>query len=155
MARRVSCGTLVTVDGSQLLLGRFTGLTLWDIPKGLADPGEDHASAAARELEEETGLVAPVAALTPLGLHRYRPGKDLALFLWRVQAMPHPAALSCRSMFRSREGRWLPELDAFAVLPWAEALTRVGKNMARVLEEVRAGPDWPFPPPAGLPARGA
>jgi 8-oxo-dGTP pyrophosphatase MutT (NUDIX family) len=134
---KVSCGVVVTQDGTRLLIGRFTGLALWDIPKGLADPGESHDVAAARELEEETGLVAPVAALRPLGRHRYRPGKDLALFLWRVEAMPDPEALVCRSKFRDRSGRWLPELDAFAVLEWEAALSRLGKNMARVLGEVR------------------
>ncbi len=142
--RRVSCGVVVTDDGTRLVLGRFTGLSLWDIPKGLADPGEAHDVAAARELDEETGLLAPVSALRPLGLHRYRPGKDLALFLWQVEAMPDPATLTCRSTFRDRSGSWLPELDAFAVLGWDEALARVGKNMARVLGEVRAGADWPF-----------
>jgi 8-oxo-dGTP pyrophosphatase MutT (NUDIX family) len=135
----------VTRDGAELLLGRFTGLGLWDIPKGLADPGEDHRAAALRELEEETGLVAPPEALQPLGLHRYRPGKDLALFLWRVAAMPDPALLTCRSRFRSRDGRWMPELDAFAVLGWDDVLARVGRNLARVLADVRAGPDWPAP----------
>jgi 8-oxo-dGTP pyrophosphatase MutT (NUDIX family) len=89
-ARRTSCGVLVTDDGTRLLLGRFTGLALWDIPKGLADPGEAFDAAALRELSEETGLAAPPAALLPLGVHRYRPGKDLALFLWRVAAMPDP-----------------------------------------------------------------
>ena len=139
-----SCGVLVS-DGDHLLLGRFTGLTLWDIPKGLADPDEAHEAAARRELEEETGLQAPEGVLRPLGLHRYRPGKDLALFLWQVEAMPDPASLRCRSMFRSRRGDWLPEFDAFEVLDWKGALARVGRNMARVLGEVRAGPDWPFP----------
>jgi 8-oxo-dGTP pyrophosphatase MutT (NUDIX family) len=134
---RVSCGVVVTRDGTRLLIGRFTGLTLWDIPKGLADPGEAHDAAAVRELEEETGLAAPVGALLPLGRHRYRPGKDLVLFLWQVEAMPDPTALTCRSKFRDRAGRWLPELDAFAVPEWEEALGRVGKNMARVLGELR------------------
>lgn len=82
----------------------------------------------------------------PLGLHRYRPAKDLALFLWRVERMPDPQALACRCLFRARDGRWLPELDAFAVLEWEAALAGVGRNLARVLGEVRAGPDWPFPP---------
>ncbi len=128
---------MLVTDGVRLLLGRFTGLTLWDIPKGLAEPGEAHEAAAVRELEEETGLCVPPAALRPLGLHRYRPGKDLALFRWRVEAMPDPAGLVCRSMFRDRAGRSRPELDAFATPRWDEALTRVGRNMARVLEEVR------------------
>ena len=55
MARRTSCGVIVT-DGSVLLLGHATGSPRWDIPKGLAEPGEDFRSAALRELQEETGL---------------------------------------------------------------------------------------------------
>jgi 8-oxo-dGTP pyrophosphatase MutT (NUDIX family) len=136
---------VVTDGGARLLLGHFTRGVLWDIPKGLAEPGEDLAAAAVRELREETGLHAPPGALLPLGVHRYLPGKDLALFLWPVAEMPAPEGLRCTSWFRAPDGSRLPELDAFAVLPWAEALARVGRNLRRVLEEVRAGPDWPFP----------
>lgn len=141
---RTSCGVIVTDDGERLLLGRFTGLPLWDIPKGLADPGEDFPEAAARELWEETGLTVAPEALLPLGTKPYRPRKDLALFLWRVPAMPDPAKLVCHSSFTTRDGRTLPELDAFAVLPWAEALTRTGRALAIRLAEVRRQPDWPF-----------
>jgi len=143
--RRTSCGVVVT-DGAHLLLGHFTGAVLWDIPKGLADPGEDFAAAALRELREETGLAAPSEALRGLGTHRYLPAKDLALFLWAVAAMPAPQSLRCTSRFRATDGRWVPEFDAFAVLPWDEALARTGKNMRRVLKVVRGGPDWVFPP---------
>jgi 8-oxo-dGTP pyrophosphatase MutT (NUDIX family) len=149
--RRTSCGVVVS-DGMHLLLGHFVRAVLWDIPKGLAEPGEDFAVAAARELREETGLRAPPGALIPLGLHRYLPAKDLALFLWRRAEMPEPEELRCTSFFRHADGTRLPEFDAFAVLPWEEALGRVGKNLRRVLGEVRHGPDWPpdwpFDPPA-------
>lgn len=143
LPRRTSCGVVVT-DGQHLLLGHATRSVLWDIPKGVAEPGEDFAAAARRELEEETGLRAPAEALTGLGLHAYLRGKDLALFAWRPAEMPDPAGLRCRSVMRLPDGRRIPEFDAFAVLPWEEALTRVGKNLARVLGEVRNGPDWPF-----------
>ena len=146
--RRTSCGVVVT-NGGSVLVGRFARRSRWDVPKGIAAPGEDFAAAAARELREETGLEAPPGALRSLGVHRYLPGKDLALFLWRVEAMPAPEGLRCASFFRASDGALVPEFDAFAVLPWAEALPRVGKNLRRVLGEVRAGPDWPFAEPAG------
>lgn len=143
--RRTSCGVIVS-DGARVLLGHFARAALWDIPKGLAEPGESFAEAALRELREETGLAAPPGELCDLGLHRYMPGKDLALFLWRPPAMPEPASLRCASFFRLKDGTSLPEFDRFAVLPWPEALPRLGKNMQRVLGEVRSGPDWPFGP---------
>lgn len=141
--RRTSCGVVVS-DGTHLLLGRFARRDLWDVPKGLAEPGEEFRAAAARELREETGLEVPTGALRDLGVHRYLRGKDLALFLWPVAAMPAPDALRCASVFRAADGTLLPEFDAFAVPPWAEALQRVGRNLRRVLGAVRAGPGWPF-----------
>ena len=135
---RLSCGVLVT-DGDRLLLGHATRSPRWDIPKGLAEPGEPSSSAAARELAEETGLIVAPGALVDLGRHRYLPGKDLALFAWRPAAMPDPAALVCRSTF-TVSGSVLPEFDRFGLFAWDDALARVGKNLARVLAEVRPRP---------------
>ncbi len=135
---RTSCGVLVT-DGKHLLVGQAALSSRWDIPKGLAEPGEALETAAARELEEETSLVADPSALTPLGLHRYLPGKQLALFAWRQATMPDPATLRCASLFRAPNGRMVPEITRFAVLPWPEALAKVGKNLSRVLGEI-----WPI-----------
>ena len=132
---KLSCGVLVT-DGARLLLGHATRSPRWDIPKGLAEPGETAAEAAVRELAEETGLVVAPEAFADLGLHRYLRGKVLALFLWRPAAMPDPAGLVCRSTFIVA-GRAVPEFDRFGVFAWEDALVRVGRNMARVLGEVR------------------
>jgi 8-oxo-dGTP pyrophosphatase MutT (NUDIX family) len=134
--RPTTCGVLVT-DGELLLIGQATASPRWDIPKGMAEPGESWLEAAARELREETGLVAEPGNLVSLGVHRYLPAKQLALFAWRPSAMPDPAALRCSSMFRNRDGRMVPEFARFAALPWPEALARLGKNMARVLGAVR------------------
>jgi 8-oxo-dGTP pyrophosphatase MutT (NUDIX family) len=133
---RISCGVIVT-DGERVLLGHATRSPRWDIPKGVAEPDETQGEAAARELREETGLQAPPDALQPLGLHRYLPGKDLALFVWRPATMPDPGILSCASFFTVAGGAQLPEFDRFGLFTWDDAISRVGRNMARVLAGVR------------------
>jgi 8-oxo-dGTP pyrophosphatase MutT (NUDIX family) len=130
-AGKTSCGVIVT-DGERLLLGHATRSPRWDIPKGVAEPGESLAAAARRELREETGLDAPEAALLPVGLFPYLAGKNLALFAWIVPRLPDPQSLVCASHFAWR-GTLLPEFDRFGLFTPDEALTRVGKNLARLL----------------------
>jgi putative (di)nucleoside polyphosphate hydrolase len=65
---QTSCGVIVT-DGQQLLLGHATRSPRWDIPKGIVEPGETLAVAAARELLEETGLTVTPEEITNLGVH--------------------------------------------------------------------------------------
>lgn len=129
--KSVTCGVIVT-DGRRILLGHATRSPRWDIPKGIADPGEDFVDAAIRELQEETGLVARRDELAPLGVRPYRSGKDLALFLWRPETMPDPASLVCVSCFTWR-GSDLPEFDRFGLFEKDEAVARVGKAMAPIL----------------------
>src|SRR5208337_4706453 len=133
--RQTSCGVIVS-DGERILLGHATRSPRWDIPKGLAEPGEDFAEAAARELREETGLVVPPAALVELGVHPYLRGKDLALYAWRGSPLPDPQGLACTSHFTLSDGTVLPEFDRFGIFAWDDALNRVGKNMARVLASI-------------------
>ena len=135
--RQTSCGVIVT-DGARILLGHATRSPRWDIPKGAAEPGESLANAAVRELREETGLVAPPDELVALGVHPYLHGKDLALFVWTPLPLPNPGELSCNSHFSLPNGTSLPEFDRFGLFLWDEALTRVGKNLARLLVAVAA-----------------
>lgn len=134
-ARTTSCGVLVT-DGERILLGHATRSPRWDIPKGGAEPGEDFAETAARELREETGLTVPASELVELGVHAYLRGKDLALFAWAPAELPNPHGLSCSSFFTLPSGTRLPEFDRFGLFPWDEALSRVGKNLARILTSI-------------------
>jgi len=114
--RQTSCGVIVT-DGERVLLGHATRSPRWDIPKGTAEPG----------------LSAPPEVLVPLGVHSYLRGKDLALFAWKPRQLPDPKGLTCASHFALPNGALLPEFDRFGLFPWDEALTRVGKNLARLL----------------------
>jgi 8-oxo-dGTP pyrophosphatase MutT (NUDIX family) len=134
-SRQTSSGVIVT-DGHRILLGHAARSPRWDIPKGVAEPDEDLAEAAARELREETGLTVPAGALVALGVHPYLRGKDLALFAWTPQQMPDPKDLTCTSRFALADGTLLPEFDRFGLFAWDEALLRVGKNLARVLTSI-------------------
>ena len=88
-------------------------------------------------MAEETGLLVPIDALHDLGVHVYLPHKNLALFTWLPAEMPLPDMLVCRSTVVLRGGTAMPEFDQFGVFQWNEALKKVGKNLGRVLENVR------------------
>lgn len=71
-------GVIVDRQGKVVLTSRrsFKGELLWGLPKGMVEPDEDHAAAAARESKEETGL--EVELVSPL------PSIDY----WYVQPSP-------------------------------------------------------------------
>ena len=134
-AGKVTCGVIVS-DGVRVLLGHATRSPRWDIPKGLAEPEESFIEAAIRELHEETGLSVGADELVGRGLHDYLPAKRLALFSWHLDPLPDPSQLTCSSMIPIGKS-WIPEIDRFGLFEWPEVYERVGKNLARVLAELR------------------
>jgi 8-oxo-dGTP pyrophosphatase MutT (NUDIX family) len=139
MMRATTCGVIVT-DGEQLVLGRVTGTSRWDIPKGGQAPGESFLITAIRELYEETGLVASPSQLIELGPLCYRPEKDLILFLWHVDQLPNPKKLKCGSHCSDRSGKTIPEFDKFRLAGWDELSHRLPKRLAVIVDAISKSP---------------
>lgn len=135
MTKALSCGVLLFNEQRELLMAHATGGFHWDVPKGLAAPGETPQQAAVREAFEETGLT-----LTPqldLGEQRYRADKSLHLFACFTRKEDlNPSTCQCNSFFKHpKSGHVLPEVDAFRWVPFAEIQRYAAKNMARLLTQ--------------------
>jgi 8-oxo-dGTP pyrophosphatase MutT (NUDIX family) len=130
--KTISHGTLLFDADAELLLCHATGGRHWDIPKGMAEPGETSAQAALREAREECGLDLDPGALRDLGRFAYRPDKDLWLHAALIERVD-PSQCVCSSFFTDRWGRRRPEMDAFRWVSFAEVAAHCARNMALVL----------------------
>lgn len=95
------------------------GETLWELPAGTLEPGEDPAQTAHRELIEETGYRA--GAIRPLHQFWMSPGilsEKMHLYL-ATDLSPGPA-----------EPEWSEELEP-SVIAWNDALAMVDRGEIR------------------------
>jgi 8-oxo-dGTP pyrophosphatase MutT (NUDIX family) len=109
---------VVDADRGELLLLHLTDEDRWCFPKGHVEPGESVAMAAAREVEEETG-VSGVSLGPEIGLVTYRfynPRKDLNVVKTVVYfVVPLPRRpVQPESGFD--EGRWVTFEEAAPML---------------------------------------
>ncbi len=130
--KATSHGIVLLAASAELLLCHATGTRHWDIPKGMACPGEESRAAALREAREECGLVLDGARVRELGAFAYRPDKDLLLHAALIERVD-PARCVCTSVFVDRWGRERPEMDAFAWTPFDQIAQRCARNMTVVL----------------------
>ena len=140
MTRAVSCGVLLLDRRGRVFACHATGTPRWDLPKGVADPGESPRDAAVREAWEEAGLRLRPDDLVDLGEFDYIAAKRLHLFALRVaDGAVDLSRCNCRSFFpHHRTAADTQEADAWSWKPHEQAGTWCGKNMARVLGSL----DW-------------
>lgn len=128
-------GTRVAIfDGDRILLLRHTYLPGWHFPGGGVEPGEAATDAAAREMNEETGLVAS-APLQLSGLfhnvHEATNRDHLALFVCRDFSIGRP--------FRSNA-----EIAAIGWYPVDALPPDIDPGTARRIGEIRNGEPAPL-----------
>ncbi len=86
----------------------------WTLPKGKLDAGEDHADAALREVEEETGLRCALGPELASTSYRDRKGRTKHVRYWAMT----PVAGRFTPTDEVDEVVWLPVEDAKAVLTY-------------------------------------
>ncbi len=135
--KKMSAGLILT-DGDKFLVCHVTGRNHYDIPKGLVDAAEDPVTACIREVEEETGLVIGQERLVDLGVFEYYRGKDLHLFLLVDKALPNTVDMTCRSFFRDKKGKRIPEVDGCKYIGFDSKHLYMTENMVRVIQSVQS-----------------
>ena len=135
MAKVISCGVVILNSRRELFVCHTTGTSRWDLPKGLAEPGESALQTAVRETFEETSLKLEPETLHHLGLFDYLPTKQLHLFAVRVVVDAFQIRdCQCHSTFpHHTTGLPTLEVDAYAWKPLDRLNDWCGKNMTRVL----------------------
>jgi len=112
----------------------------WSIPKGIMDPGEDHAAAARREFGEEVGAV-PLGELIPLGSFKQSSGKTIVAFALEGDFDPTVVRSNLIDIeWPPRSGRKLaiPEVDRAAWFDLEGAASKLHLGQQAILAAFRA-----------------
>ena len=128
---------LVAHPGGPIWAKRDEGA--WSIPKGLAEQGEDLASAGRREFHEETGFPVPEGELVALGETRLKSGK--VVHAWAAKGDIDPAELRSNDFtmeWPPRSGRMssFPEIDRVAWVTPEQAVTALNPAQAVFVERL-------------------
>ncbi|MGW0607794.1 NUDIX domain-containing protein [Streptomyces sp. NPDC002640] len=119
---RYTADVVLLAAGHVLLIERgwdpFEGC--WALPGGHVDAGETSLAAAARELEEETGITVPTADLRQTGVYD-GPGRDpRGRYVTVAYTATLPAPVPPKAGDDATAARWWP-LDALPVLAFDHA----------------------------------
>lgn len=113
---------ILSEDSTQVLLVRRSDTGAWTPVTGMVEPGEEPATCALREAEEETGVVAEIVGLaavssdTPVTF----PNGDRCQFLDLTFRCRYVSGLAHAADEESSEARWFPVDDRPAMAPHLE-----------------------------------
>lgn len=135
-SKRLSVGLILT-DGEIFLGALPTGRKEYDLPKGLKDSGESNIDAVIREVEEEVGVDISRyrSKLQPAGRFSYLPGKDLFVYVLKLDKLPSTSSMKCSSTFDLYD-RQVPEIKAYKYFSFDD-LTLFKREMIDIIEAVR------------------
>lgn len=100
----------------------------WFLPKGEVEEGEDLLTAAKREFQEETGLVAQADDFLPLGCVQHKRGK--VVHAWAFKGDSDPGLITSNTFTiewppRSGKQQTFPEVDRAAFFSIDEAMRKI------------------------------
>jgi 8-oxo-dGTP diphosphatase len=87
----------------------------WSLPKGKLEAGEDHATAARREVEEETGLRCILDEPLPSSRYRDRRRRLKVVRYWLMHPVAEATSPSAYATGEVDKAEWLAVDDAMAL----------------------------------------
>ncbi|THJ44724.1 NUDIX domain-containing protein [Candidatus Frankia alpina] len=142
--KAVAAGCLLLDDAGRVLLVEPTYKPNWEVPGGIAEPGESPRQTAQRELGEELGLDLPVGRLICVDHLAATPRRADALrFLFAVDGPPIPVDALVLQAAEIRSARYCTP---------AEVAERAAARLARRVAACLAAPLLPVYLEDGAPA---
>jgi 8-oxo-dGTP pyrophosphatase MutT (NUDIX family)/ankyrin repeat protein len=103
-----------TPDGHQVLVIHRPQYDDWSFPKGKCEPGESDEACAAREVEEETGLVCVLEDELPSTSYTDSKGRAKRVRYWRLRIVGG----ELRFVHEADDARWVSAAEAEALLSY-------------------------------------
>ncbi len=119
----------------------------WSLPKGKLHAGEDEATAALREVEEETGLRCVLGAELPTSSYHDRFGRPKTVRYWAMTPEPGESAPFVPNR-EVDEVRWLEPEEAAELLSYDRDREILRSLRVETARDPRVGTDDPGPGPA-------
>ena len=135
MIKEISAAVLYT-NNRFFLAVHPTNKDYWDLPKGLVDKGESFLDAAAREFEEETGVILDKTKLQYYRKHPLHTDKDIYIYIYVETELPALSTFKCKSM-TDAYGDPAPEVDKFTYFKLTD-YSRMRNGFQKPLRDVLA-----------------